>query len=176
MQLTDQNSLASEEVCYQQSHVQKACSGPCCHAASWGGLTGAERCRQGAHHQGKRPVSSWYSIMPRLHMSASRPYSRLNTSAGSRGWNWVHWWVDHMIFAVMCSPEHVVPPACGGPDCSKSTASPDSPGHTKPGFARPKYLGQRSSTHLEPCKQVCPACWSACGQLPRFGCIQSQWP
>ena len=59
-------------------------------AAVQGNLTGAECRRQEAHHQGKRPVSSWYSIMPRLHMSASRPYSRLNTSAEGRELNQVH--------------------------------------------------------------------------------------
>lgn len=32
------------------------------------------------HQNGKRQVMNWYSIMPRLHMSAAVPYSRWNTS------------------------------------------------------------------------------------------------
>lgn len=32
------------------------------------------------HQNGKRQVMNWYSIMPRLHMSAAVLYSRWNTS------------------------------------------------------------------------------------------------
>ena len=81
-----------------------------------------------------------------------------------------------MLFEVTCSPEHIVPPACVGPNCSTCSASPDNSVDAKQGFVGPWYLGQTISPHLEPYRQVCPACWSARVQQPRSDCIQSRSP
>ena len=81
--------MASEEVRFKKGRVQKARTLQLCSSIGKADRQ-LETLQAGAHHQGKRPVSSWYSIMPKLHMSASRPYSRLNTSAEGRAWNQVH--------------------------------------------------------------------------------------